>query len=75
MLDDLREQAGDSDFNIDEDEVEAYSSYKTYREKPKLFLGMTPVQRFVIAVLMLLMVGVMGAFVLLVTEKLYFPFA
>ena len=75
MLDDLREQASDSDFNIDEDEAEAYSSYKTYREKPKLFLGMTPVQRFVIAVLMLLMVGVMGAFVLLVTEKLYFPFA
>jgi len=75
MLDDLREQAGDSDFYTDDEETEVYSSYKTYREKPKLFLGMTPEQRFVIAVLILLMVGVMGAFVLLVTEKVYFPFA
>ena len=75
MLDDLREQAGDSDYYIDEEEAKAYSSYKTYREKPKLFLGMTPEQRFVIAVLILLMVGVMGAFVLLVTEKVYFPFS
>ena len=75
MLNDLREQASDPEFFADDDgESYEFSDYTEYKAKPQLYLGMTPIQRFVIAVLILLMVGVMGSFFLLVTEKVYFPF-
>jgi len=35
---------------------------------------MTPTQRFVIAVMMLLMVCVMSMFFLILTERIYLPF-
>ena len=74
MLDDLREQASDSDFFKGEDDGFEYSDAKTSRKTTRNFLGMTPIQRFVIAVMILLMVCVMGSFFLLVTEKIYLPF-
>ena len=74
MLDDLREQASDSDFYmVDENEFE-YNDVKASRQPVRLFLGMTPIQRFVIAVMVLMMVCVLGSFFLLVTEKIYLPF-
>lgn len=74
MFDDLRKKASDEDFFGDiEDDSE--SEYKANAKAgPALFLGMTPVQRLVIAVMVLLMACVMGSFLLLVTEKVYFPF-
>jgi len=74
MLDDLREQANNPDFFSDEEESFEYSDTTEPKAKPKLFFGMTPIQRFIIAVLILLMVCVMVAFFLLVTERVYFPF-
>jgi hypothetical protein len=74
MLDDLREQASNPDFFSDEEESFEYSDTTGTKAKPQLFLGMTPIQRFVIAVLILLMVSVMVSFFLLVTERVYFPF-
>lgn len=38
------------------------------------FLGMTPLQRFVISVLFFLMVVVIGAFCLLITNSIAIPF-
>ena len=74
MLDDLREQASDSEFYmVDENEFE-FNDGKTSRQPVRLFLGMTPIQRFVIAVMVLMMVCVLGSFFLLVTEKIYLPF-
>jgi hypothetical protein len=73
MLDDLREQASDPDFFADDDSF-AYKDAKESKVNRQLFLGMTPIQRFVIAVMVLLMVCVMGSFMLLVTEKVFLPF-
>jgi len=75
MLDNLREKASDPDFFSGEDDDSIrYSDFSESKARPQLFLGMTPVQRFVIAVLIFLMVTVMGAFALLVTEKVFLPF-
>jgi hypothetical protein len=74
MLDDLREQASEPDFFGEEDLPASYVDELETRPSPQLFLGMTPVQRFVIAIMILLMACVMGTFLLLVTEKVYFPF-
>jgi hypothetical protein len=75
MLDDLREQANEPEFYSGEDEnpIE-YSDFSESKSGVQLFLGMTPLQRFVIAVLIFLMVTVMGAFALLVTERVFLPF-
>lgn len=73
MLDDLRERASDPDFFTDDETTFEYKDKGSFRESPRLFLGMTPVQRFVIAVMILMMVCVMGIFLLLVTEKIYLP--
>ncbi len=68
MLDDLREQA-DSSLFID-DEVDEFEEEDAGE---RLFLGMTAVQRFVIAVMLLLMVCILGTFCLLITERVYPP--
>lgn len=74
MLDDLRKNADENDFfdDIEDDYDYGYKSRTSSRSK--LFLGMTPMQRLVIAVMILLMACVMGLFLLFVTEKVYFPF-
>ncbi len=73
MLDDLREKAGESEFFMDDEAAYSYSK-TAIANGPSLFLGMTPAQRFVIAVLVFLMVTVLGSFCLLITEKVYLPF-
>jgi len=74
MLDDLREQASESDFFMGDENDFEYSDVKISRPTVRHFLGMTPLQRFVIAVMVLLMVCVLGSFFLLVTERIYLPF-
>ncbi len=67
MLDEFREQASTSPFF--EEEEETFEEVKPHRPPRGRFLGMTPPQRFVIAVLVLMMTCVLGALFLLVTEK------
>ena len=83
MLDDFREETDSFDFVEEEDDdvivddgdgddsVESTPEY-VYQEPPpvptKRFMGMTPIQRFVIAVMLLFMVIIMGTFFLLVTD-------
>ena len=71
MFDDLRQQADDTSF--EEEEKDSYS-YKDKAPKVKReFLGMTPPQRFVVAVMLLMMTCVLSAFCLLVTERIFIP--
>ncbi|MBN2500325.1 MAG: hypothetical protein JXB38_06115 [Anaerolineales bacterium] len=79
MLDDLREDSGELDF-FDEPESEG-EAYDYQYEQPKRaasrqpqFLGMTAPQRFVIAVMLLMMVCMLGTFSLLIMQKVYLPF-
>lgn len=73
MLDDLRERASESDFFSDEEPAFEYKDTESPAASQQLFLGMTPIQRFVIAVMALMMVCMMGVFFLLVTGKIYLP--
>jgi hypothetical protein len=68
MLDDFREQAGAAPFFEDDEEKPAP------RIQPRYFLGMTPVQRFVIAFMLLLIVGLLGVFGLVVAGRVVLPF-
>lgn len=73
MFEDLRQQANQSTF--EEPEEEQQDVY-AFREKPaprRRFLGMTPVQRFVIALLFLMMTCLIGSLLLLVMDKVYLP--
>ena len=65
MLDDFRGQA-DTPF-FDEDVQSDYENYETQTRRE--FLGMTPIQRFVIAIMLLLITLLLSTFCLLVTGK------
>ena len=66
-LDDIRNQF-DDDFDFSEDEV-----WGDPQPKPQ-FLGMTPAQRFVLALLLFLTATLLSAFCLLVSGKISLPF-
>ncbi|MBC8504800.1 MAG: hypothetical protein H8D34_08075 [Chloroflexi bacterium] len=71
MLDDLRDQADDAVFLEDGDE---FSEADQGFPGQALFFGMTPVQRLIISVMLLMMVCILSTFCLLVTEKIALPF-
>lgn len=70
MLDDFREQADVAPFEDDEEEI---PSYDYLQEEQTHFLGMTPFQRFVVAVLLLFATCILSTFCLLVTERVILP--
>jgi hypothetical protein len=72
MFDDLRKQADDSD-GFDDELENDFDSINAYSYRPRHFLGMTPVQRFVIALMLFLIVIITSAFCLFVTEKIIPP--
>ncbi|MGD9093312.1 MAG: hypothetical protein PVF74_10720 [Anaerolineales bacterium] len=69
MLDDLREQAEDAPY----EDKEETPSYDYMQEERTHFLGMTPFQRFIIAVLLLFATCILSTFCLLVTERVFLP--
>jgi len=73
MLDDLRNSATfeEEPETIDEEMV---GQPLPRKRAPQPFLGMSPVQRFVIAILLFLMSCVLSAFCLILTESVYLPF-
>ena len=77
MLDDLRKQAEDTNLEeLDESELETeenQSPKKARLPRPPR-LGLTPQQRFVIALLLFSLVSLMSALILLVTGKIALPF-
>ncbi|MEN6408155.1 MAG: hypothetical protein ABFD44_00420 [Anaerolineaceae bacterium] len=68
MLDNLRDEAS---FVEEEPVPEELSKKPAKPSRP--FLGMTPAQRFVIALLLFLMICLLGTFCLLVTERVVLP--
>ncbi len=71
MFDDLRQQADDTSF--EEEEQDAYSYKDQARKSTRSFLGMTSLQRFVVAMMLLLMTCMLSVFCLLVTGKIFIP--
>lgn len=75
MLDDLRNDAKSSFEDTPElleDENDLAQLSPRRRQRPP-FLGMSPAQRFLLALLLFLMVCVLGAFCLVVFEKIVLP--
>ena len=72
MFEDFRKQAEQADFP-DEDQEEE-SQVKDPNAKQGHFLGLTPMQRFIVALMLLFMIIVLGVLFLLVTSKITFPF-
>ena len=71
MLDDLR---NDADFiGEDDDQLANQNKRASAAGAQTGFLGMTPQQRFVIAVMILLMVCIIGSFFLLITGSVALP--
>jgi hypothetical protein len=68
MFDNLRDMSEDSDLFQEVGDEEPVA--KRMRRPGKPFLGMTPGQRFILAILLLFTVLVMGMMCLLVTQKL-----
>jgi hypothetical protein len=66
-IDDLR---GDADY-LDDDDYE--EQVKPAPASQPQFLGMTPVQRFVVALMIFMMVCILGSFFLLITDTLWLP--
>ena len=74
MLDDLRNSAN-TPFEEEEQSptpVEVVKQRPSRRRSSEPFLGMTPGQRLVIAILLFVMVCVLGVMFLFVTGKIYF---
>jgi hypothetical protein len=71
MYDDLRD-----DMNFDEEDNPSDHDYQAtvaMADSQTQFLGMTAQQRFVIAIMVLMMVCILGAFFLLITGSFYLP--
>lgn len=68
MIDNLREESS-RDF---EEQAKFQPAAGTRRRKSSRFLGMTSIQRFVIAVLILFTVCTLGALCLLATQRIMF---
>jgi hypothetical protein len=73
--DSFREQADDNVFLEPEKPAGAAPATSTRRVRRQRgnFMGMTAVQRFIIAVMLLFMTCLLGTLCLLVTQKISFP--
>ena len=74
MLDNLRESASQSPFFQDEQPQPEQQPPPSRRPPARPFLGMTPVQRFILALMLFFMTCLVGSFFLLATEKIVLPF-
>lgn len=70
MFDNLRDEAASSSFY--EEEAKFQPAAGTGRKRSKRILGMTSIQRFVLAFMVMLAVCTIGGMVLLVTNKIGF---
>jgi hypothetical protein len=71
MLEEFREQADSADFSEEAGE-ETFEEVAPTRPASN-FLGMTPLQRLVIAVMLLMIVCVLGTFFLIATDRIVLP--
>ena len=71
MFEDFRKQIEDDSFR---DDTQHEETLVENIQPERKFLGMTPIQRFIVAFLLFLMVIVLGVLFLLVTYKIVPPF-
>ena len=71
MFEDFRKQIEDAQLT-DKDQEEVPPVEIIHEERH--FLGMTPVQRFIVAFMLLMMIIILGVLFLLVTSKIAPPF-
>lgn len=71
MLDEFREQANDSPFFEEEDDS---ALTETPPQTRRQFLGMSPAQRFAIALMLFAITFLLSAFCLLATDRMALPF-
>ncbi len=73
MFDDLRQQAGSEAVfeNPEEEKEDSYSFKGQPRKSSGRILGMTPVQRFIIAIILLLTSCLLSSFCLIVTGRIW----
>ena len=72
MLDELREQADQSE-DLDDDEEEASAYFRMRYQSDQPFMGMTAGQRLILAVMFLFMITLLASFCLLITERIVPP--
>lgn len=72
MFEDFRKLIDDSAFNDDGQKEE--NPEGTPFGKPRQLFGLTPIQRFFVAFMLLVMTIVLGSLLLLVTQKIALPF-
>jgi len=73
MFDNLRDQANSTPFYEDQAQFQSVEQPNpTPLHISNRFLGMSPMQRFIIAVILMMMVCMIGAMFLLVTGKIGF---
>jgi hypothetical protein len=71
MFEDFRKQAADADFpEENQEELRVGVAPK----EGQYFLGLTPIQRFIVAVMLLFMTIILGGLFLVVTSSVVFPF-
>jgi hypothetical protein len=73
MFEDFRKQIDDSAFSDDAQNTE--TPVEIPLGEPRQIFGLTPVQRFFVALMLLLMTIVLGVLILLVTSKIALPFS
>ncbi len=77
MFEEFRAEAGEYSFDEgleERPEQDVYAFKESAAPRKSYFLGMTPVQRFIVAVMILLMSCILSSFFLLVTERIAPPF-
>ncbi len=72
MFEDFRKQAEQADFSDEQQEDELQVKHPNAHQGQ--FLGLNPMQRFIVALMLLFMIIVLGVLFLLVTSKITFPF-
>lgn len=71
MFEDFRKQAEQADFP---DEIqEELQKLEAPKKSGGHFLGMTPVQRFILTLMLLIMIIILGVLFLMVTSKIELP--
>jgi hypothetical protein len=72
MLDELRQQADQSE-ELDDEEEEASAYFRMRYQSDRPFMGMTAGQRLILAMMFLFMMFLLASFCLLITERIVPP--
>jgi hypothetical protein len=72
MFEDFRKQAEEANLFDDDQNEKLREEISHYQDG--YFLGMTPIQRFILAFMLFMMITILGILFLVVTSKIVLPF-